>query len=69
MQHVQSPTLVGELWMIMPFGKFAFERNGYFGFRYIDEGVGRTHESLPTINFDEHQVVRCIPLDTIPTAG
>jgi hypothetical protein len=52
-QHVQSPTLVCELWMIMPFGKLAFERNGYFGFRYIDEGVGCTYESLPTINFDE----------------
>jgi len=39
--------------MIMPFGKFAFERNGYFGFRYIDEGVGCTDKPLPTINFDE----------------
>ena len=50
---MQSPTVICELWMIMPFCKFAFERDGYFGFRYINEGIGRTYKSLPTINLDE----------------
>jgi hypothetical protein len=50
---VQSPTLVGELGMVMPGGKFAFEWNGHFGFRYIDEGVGRTDKPFSTINFDK----------------
>ena len=66
---MQSPTVICELWMIMPFGKLAFERNGYFGFRYINEGIGCTYKPLPTINFDEQQMVRCIALHTISTAG
>jgi hypothetical protein len=55
--------------MIMPFGKLAFERNGNFRFRYIDERICRTYKPLSTIDFDKQQMVRCITLHTIPTAG